>query len=70
MQRIRRERPKEELKESIRAIEMLGGKPVENKQLDISGYDLDHRILMIKKVKKTLTKYPRKAGTPAKEPLK
>lgn len=59
-----------ELKESLRAIELLGGQLVENKQLNIRGYDLNHRILMIKKVKKTLQKYPRKAGTPAKEPLK
>lgn len=60
----------EELRESLRAIELLGGQYVENMQLNISGYDLDHRILMIKKVKKTMPKYPRKAGTPAKEPLK
>lgn len=59
-----------ELKESLRAIELLGGRLEENKQLNIKGYDLDHRILLIKKVKKTLSKYPRKAGTPAKEPLK
>jgi 16S rRNA (guanine527-N7)-methyltransferase len=64
------ETAEEELKESLRAIELLGGQYVENRQLNISGYDLDHRILMIKKVKKTLPKYPRKAGTPAKEPLK
>lgn len=60
----------EELKESLRAIELLGGKLGENSQLNIKGYDLDHRIVLIKKVKKTLSKYPRKAGTPAKEPLK
>lgn len=60
----------EELKESFRAIELLGGQPQENKPICIKGYDLDHRILFIKKIKKTLAKYPRKAGTPAKEPLK
>lgn len=60
----------EELKESLRAMELLGGRLEENKQLNIKGYDLDHRILLIKKIKKTLSKYPRKAGTPAKEPLK
>ena len=64
------ETAEEELRESFRAIELLGGQYVENKQLNIRGYDLDHRILLIKKVKKTLPKYPRKAGTPAKEPLK
>lgn len=60
----------EELKESLRAISLLGGSLGENKQLNIKGYDLDHRILFIKKVGKTLAKYPRKSGTPAKEPLK
>jgi 16S rRNA (guanine527-N7)-methyltransferase len=33
-------------------------------------FGLDHRIIFIKKVKNTPAKYPRKAGTPAKEPLK
>lgn len=61
---------KDELGNSLAAIEKLGGQMTENKPLDIKGYDLDHRILFIKKIKKTLLKYPRKAGTPAKEPLK
>lgn len=60
----------EELKESLRAITLLGGRLEENMTLTIKGYDLDHRILLIKKVKNTLTKYPRKPGTPSKEPLK
>jgi 16S rRNA (guanine527-N7)-methyltransferase len=60
----------EELKESLRAIELLGARLEENCLLKIKGYDLDHRILFIRKMKKTLSKYPRKAGTPAKEPLK
>lgn len=59
-----------ELNESRRAIALLGGKLEANEQLNIKGYDLDHRILLIRKISKTLTKYPRKAGTPAKEPLK
>ena len=60
----------EELKVSQKAISILGGRLEENNQLNIKGYDLDHRILLIKKVGKTMAKYPRKAGTPAKEPLK
>ncbi len=60
----------EELKDSEHAIRILGGQFDKNCKLDIKGYDLDHRILMIRKVHKTLSKYPRKAGTPAKEPLK
>ena len=60
----------EELKGSLKAIDLLGGQPEDHRMPDIKGYDLDHRIFFIKKVKKTLSKYPRKAGTPAKEPLK
>lgn len=60
----------EELKESMRAIELLGGRMEDNRQLNIKGYNLDHRIVFIKKIKKTPAKYPRKAGTPTKEPLK
>ena len=59
-----------ELADAKKAIAILGGKveKVENAQLEDFG--LDHRIIFIKKVKNTPAKYPRKAGTPAKEPLK
>ena len=60
----------EELKDSLRAIELLGARLEESGIPHIKGYDLDHRILFIKKMRKTISKYPRKAGTPAKEPLK
>ena len=60
----------EELRDGLRAISLLGGKLEQNSPLSIKGYDLDHRILFIKKMNKTPAKYPRKAGTPAKEPLK
>jgi 16S rRNA (guanine527-N7)-methyltransferase len=60
----------EELEGSLRAIGLLGGRLEENKQPQIKGFELDHRILFIKKKGKTPEKYPRKAGTPAKEPLK
>ena len=59
-----------ELKEGFRAVGLLGGQLEENKELKIKGYDLDHRILFIKKIRNTPAKYPRKSGTPAKEPLK
>ena len=60
----------EELKTSLHAIEQLGGHLEENHSIKIEGYELNHQILLIKKIKKTRSKYPRKAGTPAKEPLK
>lgn len=61
---------KEELQESLQAIGLLGGRLEESLQPDIKGYGLDHGILFIKKERKTPAKYPRKAGTPSKEPLK
>lgn len=60
----------EELAGSLRAIELLGGQPESNQEINIKGFDLDHRILFIRKVKNTGSKYPRKTGTPAKDPLK
>jgi len=59
-----------ELEESLRAIGILGGRPEEIKRPDMKGFELDHRIVFIEKTRKTPEKYPRKAGTPAKEPLK
>ena len=60
----------EEITEGSKALKLLGGELKENCRLDIMDFDLDHRILMIKKIRNTISKYPRKAGTPAKEPLK
>jgi 16S rRNA (guanine527-N7)-methyltransferase len=60
----------EELEESRRAVSLLGGVPEEIGKPYIRRYGRDHRIIFIKKIHKTLAKYPRKPGTPAKEPLK
>lgn len=60
----------EEIKESRHAADLLGGELTESQQISIEGFDLDHRIVWIKKIRKTPAKYPRKAGTPEKEPLK
>lgn len=60
----------EELKRAEKAIEILGGRSAGATPFDLDGIELKHQILWIEKVRKTLTKYPRKAGTPAKDPLK
>lgn len=60
----------DEINESLRAIKILGGVIEDRKVVSIDDFDLDHQIIMIKKMNKTLAKYPRKAGTPVKEPLK
>lgn len=58
----------EEIKEAARALSLLGGK--EEKTTVVAFDDWTHRIVIIKKVSTTPSKYPRKAGKPAKEPLK
>ena len=58
----------EEILEGKKALFILGGH-LESVS-EFSDAELDHTILWIKKVKMTPVKYPRKAGTPSKEPLK
>ena len=58
----------EEIQEGKKAMFILGGH-LESVS-EFSSAELDHTILWIKKVKTTPVKYPRKAGTPSKEPLK
>lgn len=59
----------EELEESKKALALLGAKLDEIVDAQIPGTALKHRIAKIKKVKLTSSKYPRKAGEPAKAPL-
>ena len=57
-----------ELEEANKAISLLGGEVVRIEPAELEGYK--HNIVVIKKIKKTMAKYPRKAGTPSKEPIK
>jgi len=59
----------EEVKEAAKALKTLGGSLVDIRETSMEEYGLDHRILVIKKVRNTPKAYPRKAGTPLKEPL-
>jgi len=59
----------EELKTAGRAIGLLGGKPEEKVSFVLPGTDFTRAFAVIRKAKETPGKYPRKAGTPAKEPL-
>jgi len=60
----------EELKEADKAIAILGGKVGEQVELILPDSDIYRNLLIINKIKNTPGKYPRKAGLPAKEPLK
>lgn len=59
----------EELEEAKRAIDVLGGELEAIKTIALENTDITRKIIIIKKVKETPEKYPRKAGTPVKEPI-
>ena len=59
----------EELSNAKNAIKILGGEVESIETLNI-GNEYERNILIIKKVKSTNIKYPRKQGKPLKEPLK
>ena len=59
-----------ELEEAKNAMKTLGATEYRMEKTAIGQEASMHRILIIKKTGKTPSKYPRKAGTPAKEPLK
>lgn len=59
-----------ELAEAQNALMMLGGRVEEIRNGQLTEFGIDHKIAVIKKIKNTPSKFPRKAGTPAKEPLK
>lgn len=60
---------KEELDESKKAIEILGGKFEKIESLNV-GNELERNIIVIKKIKQTPRKYPRGQGKPLKEPIR
>lgn len=60
----------DEIKEAEKAIEILGGKIEKVEKLILPDTQIERNIVIIKKVKSTPMKYPRKPGTPAKEPIK
>ncbi|HSQ90117.1 16S rRNA (guanine(527)-N(7))-methyltransferase RsmG [Romboutsia sp.] len=59
-----------ELEESKPAMEVLGIEFIEKIDVELPETDLNHNILVFKKVRNTPEKYPRKAGKPAKNPIK
>ncbi|MFQ7119659.1 MAG: 16S rRNA (guanine(527)-N(7))-methyltransferase RsmG [Intestinibacter sp.] len=59
-----------ELEESKKAMEVLGIEYIEKIDIKLPEIDLDHNILVFKKVKNTPSKYPRQAGKVTKNPIK
>ena len=59
----------EEIEEGTEAVQILGGKIISAEPVKLPGLDDGRAIIKIGKTKTTPAQYPRKAGTPEKQPL-
>lgn len=59
----------EEVEKSNKALEILGGKIEKIEEINLPYSDIKRNIIIVKKIKETPIKYPRKAGIPTKEPI-
>lgn len=59
----------EEIEEGEAAVKILGGKIISAEPVKLPGLDDGRAIIKIAKMKATPAQYPRKAGTPEKQPL-
>lgn len=60
----------EELEESKSSIKILGGKIKNIDEFKLPETDIGRNVIIIEKQNKTPSKFPRKPGTPTKEPIK
>lgn len=60
----------EEIEMGKKAINVLGGKILKIDEFSLPDSDIKRNIIMIEKIKSTPNRYPRKAGTPAKDPIR
>ena len=60
----------EEIEKSKKALEELGGKIEKIEEIVLPDSDNIRNIIIVRKIKETPKKYPRKAGTAVKEPIK
>ena len=60
----------DEINDAKKAIEILGGKIEKIDEFNLPQSDIGRTVITIKKEKQTPSKYPRKPGTPSKEPIK
>lgn len=59
----------EEIENAKKAVDILGGKIENVITYKLPDSDVGRSVVIIKKIKQTQNKYPRKAGTPSKEPI-
>ena len=60
----------DEIDDAKKAIDVLGGTIEEIKEFNLPQSDIGRTVIIIRKNRQTLSKYPRKPGTPSKEPIK
>ncbi len=60
----------QEIHEAQKAIKIMGGSQAEYKEVSIPDSDILRSFIIIQKKRATPKSYPRKAGTPAKSPVK
>ena len=60
---------KDEINESQKAINLLGGKVEKIDEFVLPSTDIKRNIIVIKKEKSTSKNFPRKAGIPSKNPI-
>lgn len=63
------EKTEEELSKANKAISLLGGKFERSNEFYLPDSDIYRNLVVIKKIKGTPKKFPRKAGLPSKEPI-
>lgn len=59
----------EEAKQAEKAVKILGGKMEDILYFELPGTEIGRSLVVIRKTEPTPLRYPRKAGTPLKEPL-
>ncbi|WP_333788452.1 16S rRNA (guanine(527)-N(7))-methyltransferase RsmG [Lactobacillus acetotolerans] len=59
----------DELKDSQKALAVLGGKVISSKTLTLPDSDEERTLILVQKDKLTPKKYPRQAGTPHRKPI-
>ena len=62
-------RQQEELQQAEKAVKILGGKIQDVVYFNLPDSEIQRSLVVIEKMKPTPGRYPRKAGTPLKEPL-
>ncbi len=60
---------KEEIENANKALEILGGKIEKIEEITLPESDIVRNIIIVRKIKSTPNKYPRKAGMATKEPI-